>query len=150
MAEVTGRLKWSALDGTRLADVDTGFWLWLDRAAAVDDQQTRGLRRGGAGDRKMVVVATTFLTVGLGVIVLTFLLLMRSGYKWTRTLLTAGGVATIVYTAVTLLGVVRDLDPGGDLRGDRHHRFGAHRRRHLPAASARLPRVLHPLNRLTS
>ncbi|WP_293308419.1 hypothetical protein [Mycolicibacterium sp.] len=97
---------------TRPADVDTGFWLWLTALPLLMiGQISEGFVAEVPGDRKMVVVATTFFTVGLGVIVLTFLLLMRSGYKWTRTLLTAGGVATIVYTAVTLLGVVRDPIP---------------------------------------
>ena len=39
---------------------------------------------------------------------LTFLLLMRSGYRWTRTLLTAGGVATVIYTASSLFSVPRE------------------------------------------
>lgn len=99
---------------TRPADVDTGFWLWMTALPLLMiGQISEGFVAEVPGDRKMVVVATTFFTVGLGVIVLTFLLLMRSGYKWTRTLLTAGGVATIVYTAVTLLGVVRDPIPAG-------------------------------------
>ena len=36
---------------------------------------------------------------------------MRVGHRWTRTLLTVGGVATIVYTAVTVFGVVREPVP---------------------------------------
>ena len=39
------------------------------------------------------------------------LLLMRSGYRWTRTLLTAGGVGTIVYTALSLFGALREPVP---------------------------------------
>ncbi len=40
-------------------------------------------------------------------VVLTFLLLMRQGYRWTRTLLTGGGAATIVYALSNLFAVDR-------------------------------------------
>ncbi|MGV0991498.1 MAG: hypothetical protein ACOYBX_05840 [Mycobacterium sp.] len=97
---------------TRPADVDTGFWLWLTALPLLMiGQISEGFIAPVPGDRKMIVVATSVFTVGLGVVVLTFLLLLRSGYKWARTLLTATGVATIVYTAVTLFGVVRDPIP---------------------------------------
>ena len=97
---------------TRPADVDTGFWLWLAALPLLMiGQISESFIAPVQGDRKTVVIATAFLTVGLGVIVLTFLLLMRAGHRWTRTLLTVGGVVTIVYTAVTVLGVVRDPVP---------------------------------------
>ena len=35
-------------------------------------------------------------------VVVTFLLLMRQGYRWARMLLTGGGLATIVYIATSL------------------------------------------------
>jgi hypothetical protein len=35
-------------------------------------------------------------------VVLTFLILMRHGYRWARTLLTGGGATTIVFVAVGL------------------------------------------------
>jgi len=66
---------------------------------------------GKPGDRKTIVFATTVFTVGIGAVILTFLMLLRSGYRWTRTVLTAGGVATVVYTAITLFAVVRDPVP---------------------------------------
>jgi len=40
-------------------------------------------------------------------VVLTFLLLMRSGYRWTRTVLTGGGLGTIFYSVASLITVVR-------------------------------------------
>jgi hypothetical protein len=36
---------------------------------------------------------------------------MRSGYRWTRTLLTAGGVATVIYNAASLFSVPREPVP---------------------------------------
>jgi len=50
---------------------------------------------------------TAMFSVMLGALVLTFLLLMRSGYRWTRTLLTAGGIASIIYTMASLFTVAR-------------------------------------------
>lgn len=97
---------------TRPADVDAGFWLWLAALPLLMiGQISESFIAPVQGDRKFVVITTTFLTVGLGIVVLTFLLLMRTGHRWTRTLLTAGGVATMVYTAVTVLGVVREPVP---------------------------------------
>jgi hypothetical protein len=43
----------------------------------------------------------------LTAVVLTFQILMRHGYRWARTLLTGGGVATIVYVASNLFTVER-------------------------------------------
>ena len=34
---------------------------------------------------------------------MTFLFLMRQGYRWARTLLTGGGVASVVYAGTSLL-----------------------------------------------
>lgn len=101
-----------AAELSRPDDVDTGFWLWLGALPLlVIGQISEGVIARVPGNRTTIVVATTVFTLALGVVVLTFLLLMRSGHKWTRTVLTAGGVATIVYTAVTLFGVVRDPVP---------------------------------------
>jgi hypothetical protein len=63
------------------------------------------------GHKAAVVAVTTVFILGVGAVVLTFLLLMRSGYRWTRTVLTAGAVGTIVYTALSLLGAPRDPVP---------------------------------------
>jgi hypothetical protein len=47
-----------------------------------------------------------FLVV-LSAVVVTFLLLMRQGYRWARTLLSGGGVATVVYVVTSLFTVQR-------------------------------------------
>jgi hypothetical protein len=40
-------------------------------------------------------------------IVVTFLLLMRQGYRWARTLLTGGGITSVVYASTSLFTVDR-------------------------------------------
>lgn len=94
----------------RPADVDTGFWLWLAALPLLLAGQVAEVFTAPAPvpvNRTMVFVITAFLAAVLAAVVLTLLLLLRSGYRWTRTVLTAGGVATIVYTAVSLFGVPR-------------------------------------------
>ncbi|WP_193044471.1 hypothetical protein [Mycolicibacterium baixiangningiae] len=94
---------------TRPPDVDTGFWLW---AAALPL-----LVIGYLIDNLMVPVegASLFLkgmavmiVVVVASIVVTFLLLLRQGYRWTRTLLTAGGFGSVAYTATNLFTVERE------------------------------------------
>jgi hypothetical protein len=83
---------------TRPVDVGTAFGLWcaavpllvigqaVDTALAPD-------RPGGY----VIYAGTALFLVLLCSVVVTFLLLMRQGYRWARTLLTGGGVATIIY-----------------------------------------------------
>jgi len=91
----------------RPADVDTGFWLWvialplLLTGYLVDAFTVKNASLLG-------VAITTLFALTLSAVVLTFLLLMRSGYRWTRTLLTGGGVATVIYTASSLFSVPRE------------------------------------------
>lgn len=85
----------------RPADVDTGFWLWL----AALPLMTTGYVVGLLTSAEMPATAVTYPIVGLTALVLvvvvaTFLMLMRSGYRWARTLLTGGGIAAVV-NAVT-------------------------------------------------
>ena len=93
---------------SRPADVDTGFWLWLAAVPLmVIGQFADGYVVSRATDSPNVLVTTALLAIIIGAVVVTFVVLMRSGYRWTRTLLTAGGVATILYTAASLLGTPR-------------------------------------------
>lgn len=91
----------------RPADVDTGFWLWLVALVllligyVVDAVTVNHVT-------SVVIALTVVFALTLGAIVLTFLLLMRSGYRWTRTALTGGGVATVIYTTVSLFSVPRE------------------------------------------
>jgi len=93
---------------TRPDDVDTGFWLWLVATTAmvigyVVDLATLPVAGPGA---LVYGVSGIFLFVVASVVV-TFLFLMREGYRWARTLLTGGGAATIVYALTNLFGVDR-------------------------------------------
>ncbi|WP_328350968.1 hypothetical protein OG976_16915 [Mycobacterium sp. NBC_00419] len=88
-------------------DVDTGFWLWLVALVllligyVVDAVTVNHVT-------SVVIALTLVFALTLGAVVLTFLLLMRSGYRWTRTALTGGGVATVIYTTVSLFSVPRE------------------------------------------
>ena len=44
-------------------------------------------------------------------VVVTFLFLMRQGYRWARTLLTGGGVASVVYAGTSLFSIDRSPTP---------------------------------------
>jgi hypothetical protein len=92
----------------RPIDVDTGFLLWLAAlpvlvsGQAVDTVMARGRPEGA-----LVYAATSVFLVLLCAVVVAFLLLMRQGYRWARTLLTGGGIASIVYVGTSLLSVQR-------------------------------------------
>ncbi|BBY17885.1 hypothetical protein [Mycolicibacterium litorale] len=94
---------------TRPPDVDTGFWLWVAALPL--------LVIGYLIDNLMVPVegASLFLkgmavmiVVVVAAIVATFLILLRQGYRWTRTLLTAGGFGSVAYTVTNLFTVPRE------------------------------------------
>ena len=52
-----------------------------------------------------LLVASGLFTGALCAIVVTFLVLMRAGYRWARTTLTGGAIATVVYVAIRLFTV---------------------------------------------
>jgi hypothetical protein len=89
-------------------DVDTGFWLWvaslplLAAGHIVDQIVTTNHRLPAA-----VLAISVLFVVILAAVVLTFQILMRHGYRWARTVLTGGGVATIVYVGTNLFSVDR-------------------------------------------
>jgi Mn2+/Fe2+ NRAMP family transporter len=57
----------------------------------------------GAGKTSPMLLGVTVLfVVILSALVTTFLMLMRSGYRWARSLLTGGGVASIIFTVTNL------------------------------------------------
>ena len=43
----------------------------------------------------------------IAAVVVTFLFLMRQGYRWARTVLTGGGVASVVYAGTSLFSIDR-------------------------------------------
>ena len=92
----------------RPVDVDTGFWLWLTAVPLlVVGQFADGLTAETNVDRTIVIAVAAFFALAIGGVVVGLLFVLRAGYRWARTVLTAGGVATIVYTAMSLLGVPR-------------------------------------------
>ena len=52
--------------------------------------------------------AAVLFAAVLATVVVTFLMLMRAGYRWARTVLVAGALASIVYTVNALLTVPRN------------------------------------------
>jgi hypothetical protein len=53
----------------------------------------------------LLYVASGLFTAVLCAIVVTFMILMRAGYRWARTALTGGAVATVVYVGSRLFTV---------------------------------------------
>jgi len=92
----------------RPVDVDTGFWLWVSSIPLLVVGQIVDLV-ATANDRlpTAVLAMSVLFVVLLAAVVLTFQILMRHGYRWARTLLTGGGVATVVYVATNLFTVER-------------------------------------------
>ncbi len=92
----------------RPVDVDTGFWLWVASLPLLTAGYIVNLV--ATIDRRLptpvLALAVVFVAI-LAAVVLTFQILMRHGYRWARTLLTGGGVATIVYVATNLFTVER-------------------------------------------
>ncbi|KUI36297.1 hypothetical protein AU195_05780 [Mycobacterium sp. IS-1496] len=93
----------------RPPDVDTGFWLW---AAAlpllVIGYLIDNLLAPVAGASPFIKGMAVMIVVAVSAIVLTFLILLRQGYRWTRTLLTAGGFGSVAYTVTNLFTVERE------------------------------------------
>jgi hypothetical protein len=92
----------------RPVDVDTGFWLWVASLPLLATGQVVDLI-STANQRlpAFVVAMAVIFVVILVAVVLTFQILMRHGFRFARTLLTGGGVATIVYVATNLFTVDR-------------------------------------------
>lgn len=96
------------VDSGRPVDVDTGFWLWLAAVPLmVIGQLADAYVAAKDAGSPFVFVTTAFLTAILGGVVVGFLALLRSGYRWARTLLTSGGLVTIFITLGGLFGTPR-------------------------------------------
>lgn len=93
---------------TRPTDVDTGFWLW---AAAlplmVIGYVVDLLASRPGGGSPLVYAASGLFVIVICAIVVTFLVLTRAGYRWARTVLTGGAVATVVYAVTRIFAVDR-------------------------------------------
>jgi hypothetical protein len=90
----------------RPVDVDTGFWLWVAALPLMVVGYFSDMVGSSAGRGSAVIYAASGLfTLVLSAIVLTFMILMRAGYRWARTVLTGGGIATVVYVGTRLFSV---------------------------------------------
>lgn len=97
---------------TRPADVDTGFWLWLVAVPLmVTGQLADAYTAARDAGSPLVFVTTAIMAAVIAGVVVGLLALLRSGHRWARTLLTAGGLATIVFTVSSLLGNQRPPVP---------------------------------------
>ena len=96
----------------RPTDVDTAFWLWLAAVPLmvagylVDMVSSKESR-----PPVVVVVFSGLFMFVIAAVVVTFLFLMRQGYRWARTVLTGGGVASVVYAGTSLFSVDRPTMP---------------------------------------
>ena len=91
----------------RPLDVDTGFWLWVAALPLMVFGYVVDLLVTDNHPPMIVSAISVVFIIVLAAVVLTFLILMRHGYRWARTFLTGGGVASVVYTATNLFSVAR-------------------------------------------
>ena len=96
----------------RPTDVDTAFWLWLVAVPLmVTGYVVDLLSKDGPRPPLLIFAISGLFVFVLATIVVTFLFLMRQGYRWARTLLTGGGVASVVYVGTSLFSVDRPPAP---------------------------------------
>lgn len=91
----------------RPVDVDTGFWLWLAALPLMVIGYVLDLVLAESHPQMIVYALSVLFVIVLAAVVLTFLILMRHGYRWARTVLTGGGIASVVSTGSSLLSVDR-------------------------------------------
>ena len=92
----------------RPVDVDTGFWLWVAALPLMVIGYVVDLAVTEVKHPPIIVYAiSAVFVVVMSAVVVTFLILMRHGYRWARTTLTGGGIASVVYTATSLFTVDR-------------------------------------------
>ena len=89
----------------RPEDVDTGFWLWTVALVLMVAGFLLDVFSGTASgvQRSISVVFSVMFTIVLTSIVAAFLLLMRQGYRWARSLLTGGGLVAVLHSVGNLL-----------------------------------------------
>jgi hypothetical protein len=89
-------------------DIATGFWLWVAALPLLVTGYVVDMVAGPAKAQSWFVYAVSGVFVFIvAAVVLTFLILMRHGYRWARTLLTGGGATTIVFITVGLFAADR-------------------------------------------
>lgn len=86
----------------RPVDVDTAFWLWVVALPLMVTAYVIDLLAADSGPDGLILAISLVFVGVLTAVVATFLLLMRQGYRWARTLLTGGALASVVYSAMNL------------------------------------------------
>jgi hypothetical protein len=87
-------------------DVATGFWMWVIALPLLMTGYVVGVvTTPGPTPTWLVYASSALFVVIVGSIVLTFLILMRHGYRWARSVLTGGGAASVVYVVSHLFGI---------------------------------------------
>lgn len=83
--------------------MDTAFWLWVAALPLMAiGYLVDVLGTAEQGLPILVLVISVVFVVVLSAVVLTFAILMRQGYRWARTVLTGGAVASVVYMVSSL------------------------------------------------
>lgn len=91
----------------RPPDVDTGFWLWAAALPLLAIGYLIDTLSSPVSSSLFLRGMSVMLLVVVSAIVVTFLLLMRQGYRWSRTVLSATGFGSIAYAATNLFAVER-------------------------------------------
>jgi MFS family permease len=93
----------------RPPDVDTGFWLWVVSLPLMVTGYLADALVSPSGPAALRIAVAALVAVVLSAVVVTFLLLMRAGYRWACTLLTGGGCASVVYAVTSLFTEQREM-----------------------------------------
>ncbi len=91
----------------RPPDVDTGFWLWVASLPLMVGGYVVDLVTVQRHPNGFVLAIALMFVVIVAAVVLTFMFLMRQGYRWARTLLTGGAIAVVIYSVSSLFNVQR-------------------------------------------
>ncbi|WP_395308399.1 hypothetical protein V4U86_24180 [Mycobacterium sp. AMU20-3851] len=107
MAGVTEPSSSTDPDG-RPEDIDTGFWLWIAALPLMVLGYVIDLSTARLPDASGFIYAVSGLfVVVIAAVVATFAVLMRLGYRWPRTVLTAAGLTSVFYSVASLFTVDR-------------------------------------------
>jgi len=85
-------------------DVVTGFWLWVAALPLMVIGYVIAVASTPSPRPAWLVNTTSArLSANIPAVVTAFLILMRLGYRWARTVLTGGGAAAVVFVCSNLL-----------------------------------------------
>ncbi|WNG88364.1 hypothetical protein C6A87_003695 [Mycobacterium sp. ITM-2016-00317] len=86
----------------RPEDVDTAILLWLVALPLMTGAYVLDLLVTRDHPNSLILALSLVFAGILVAVVLTFMYLLRLGYRWARTLLTGGGIASVVYSLSNL------------------------------------------------